>query len=134
MSVDNTDVKYTLILEGIDRLENGMKSAKHHTDALGESMHHLKETALELVGAYVGFEVLKESLGEWELHQKAVAKLSQMYDNNKDSLHENLAELKEIAEKQENLTGIHTENTMAAEANLMKYRDCLLYTSPSPRD
>ncbi len=123
MSVDNTDVKYTLILEGIDRLESGMKNAKHHTDALGESMHHLKETAMELIGAYVGFEVLKESLGEWEKHKVAVAELSQMYANNSDHIKMNVDELKELAEQTQHLTGIHSEEAMAAETNLMKYKD-----------
>lgn len=123
MSVDNTDVKYTLILEGIDRLESGMKNAKHHTDALGESMGHLKGMVLEVVGAYMGFEVLKESLGEWEKHKVAVAELSQMYANNSDHIKMNVDELKELAEQTQHLTGIHSEEAMAAETNLMKYKD-----------
>ena len=123
MSVDNTDVKYTLILEGIDRLESGMKNAKHHTDALGESMGHLKGMVLEVVGAYMGFEVLKESLGEWEKHKVAVAELSQMYANNSDHIKMNVDQLKELAEQTQHLTGIHSEEAMAAETNLMKYKD-----------
>ena len=123
MSVDNTDVKYTLILEGIDRLESGMKNAKHHTDALGESMGHLKGMVLEVVGAYVGFKVLKESLGEWEKHKVAVAELSQMYANNSDHIKMNVDELKELAEQTQHLTGIHSEEAMAAETNFMKYKD-----------
>ena len=89
-------------------------------------MHHLKEMAVELIGVYAGFEVLKESVTEWRQHSEAVARLTQMYQNNQGTVHESLEQMKEIAEKQENLTGIHSENTMAAEANLMKYRDLKL--------
>lgn len=121
--MEDQEVKYKLILDGIDRLEAGMKSAKSHGDALTDTMHHLKSMVLEVVGAYAGFEVLKESLVDWEHHRVAVAELSQMYSNNSGNIKENLDQLKELAEQQEKLTGIHSENTMAAEQNLLKYKD-----------
>src|ERR1017187_9993229 len=123
MSDTNTDVKYTLVLEGIDRLEAGMKSAKTHADGLHESMGHLKSMVGELVVAYAGFEVMKESLNEFEKHKVAVAELTTMYQNNSNATKETLEGLTELAEKQQHLTGIHSEETMAAEQNLLKYKD-----------
>lgn len=113
--------EYTLKLH--DEFSHGMHEAKEHADALHHSMEHLKEIVGEVIAAYYGFEVLKESLGEFELHQEAVASLSIMYKNNSEYIHENIEQLKELAEVQENLTGIHSEDTMAAEQNLMKFRD-----------
>ncbi len=121
--MEDNQVKYTLILEGIDRLEHSMQSAKHHTDALHESMGHLKSMALELVGAYLGFEFLKESALEFNKVNVAVESLTQMYANNGKAVGATLEHIKDLAEQEERLTGIHVENSMAAEQNLMKYND-----------
>jgi hypothetical protein len=119
---DNTDVKYTLILEGIDRLESSLKTAKHHTDELGDAMGHLKTVVVEAIAAYAGFETLKESLKDFQAHKVAVAELTAMYKNNSEGMSENVEQLKEIAEKQQKQTGVFAENTMAAESALMKYK------------
>jgi hypothetical protein len=116
-------VRYELELGGVDKFEHGMSSMKGHADMLEGSMHHLKLAAIEMIGAYAGFETLKASLEEFTKHKVAVAELSQMYENNSKFVGTNLESLKELAEKQEELTGIHSENTMAAEQSLMKYRD-----------
>lgn len=117
------DVRYEMILGGVDKFEAAIKSMKSHTDMLESSMHHLKSMVMELVGAYAGFEILKESFKEFEEHKVAVATLTQMYDNNRDSVGMTIEQLKELAEQQEKITGVHSEVTMAAEQNLMKYKD-----------
>lgn len=121
--MDNQEVKYTLILEGLDRLEKGMASAKSHSDGLDGVMGKLKGTVLGLIGAYAGFEALKASLHEFQEHKIAVATLTQMYENNRDSVKMTIEQLDELAEKTESLTGIESEHVMAAEQTLMKYKD-----------
>lgn len=119
----NTEVKYTLILEGLDRLEKGMASAKTHTSALDGALGSLKGAVMGLVGAYASFEFLKDSFKEFEEHKIAVGTLTQMYNNNRDSVDLTLKQLDELAERTESLTGIESEHVMAAEQVLMKYKD-----------
>lgn len=121
--MDNTEVKYTLILEGLDRLEKGMVSAKSHTNALDGAMGSLKGAVMGLVGAYASFEFLKESFNVFEENKVAVATLTQAYNNNSDSVNMNMEGLEKLAEEQENLNGILEKNTYAAEQSLMKFSD-----------
>ncbi len=54
--MDNQEVKYTLILEGIDRLERSMKGSKSNADALDSSMRGLKNSILGVISAYAAFD------------------------------------------------------------------------------
>lgn len=121
--MSDQDVRYRMYLDGVGQFEHGMASMKEHANLLDSSMSHLKSIVFELAGAYAGFEVIKESLEIFKQHQEEVQKLTVMYENNKDSVHETLPQLEALALAQEKITGIYQENFMAAESNLMKYRD-----------
>lgn len=115
------EVSFLLKLQ--DQFSKPMQEAKGHADALEHSMEGLKETVIELAGIYAGAEFLKGSFEEYTEHTEAVAKLTAMYNNNKESVKENLDQLKELSEHLEKTTGIDAEATLAAESSLMKYKD-----------
>src|ERR1017187_4106710 len=86
--MDNQEVKYTLILEGIDRMESGMKSAKVHTDALDHSFGHLQGMIREIgiaIGLSFGIEKLvefgKESVKQFEKIEHAKTQLTNALQN-----------------------------------------------------
>lgn len=120
MSTENR-AEYSLNLK--DNFSKGMKEAKEHAEGFAHSMEHVIEHLSEIAAVYASFEVLKDSLEEFEKHKEAVASLGQMYQNNAGYIKENIDQLKELAENQEKTTGIHSEDTLAAEQNLMKFRD-----------
>lgn len=106
-----------------DNFSKPLEDAKHSAEGFHESVMHIVE-ALGLVElAHEAFDFLKESLSEFDKHQVVLASLTQMYNNNSASVSVNIDELKELAEAQEKLTGVRSEDTMQAEQNLLKFRE-----------
>jgi hypothetical protein len=117
------EVRYEVKLDGTDKFEHGIDGMKHHANEFHEAMGELKKTLIEFFAIEKIMEFGEESFKEFEKNKTSVAELTQMYNNNSKSVSLNLGELKELAEQQEKLTGIHSESTMAAEENLMKFKD-----------
>lgn len=119
MALDN-QVIYELLLK--DGFSAPLENAEHKAKGFHESVMHIIEALGIMELAHKAFEFIGESLKEFEAHQVAVASLTQMYKNNSDSVGMNVAELKELAEQQQKLTGIHSEEIMTAEQRLMKFK------------
>lgn len=115
------NIEYELNLK--DNFSKPLEDAKRSAEGFHESVLHIVE-ALGLVElAHEAFDFLKESLSEFDKHQSILAGLTQMYKNNSESVSVNISQLKELAEAQEKLTGIRSEDTMQAEQNLLKFRE-----------
>lgn len=116
----NEKVEYELGLK--DLFSGPLKEAEGHAKGFHESVMHIIEALGIMELAHKVFEEIGESLKEYEAHQVAVASLTQMYKNNTDSVGMNVHELEELAEAQQKLTGIHSEEIMKGEQTLMKYK------------
>lgn len=115
------NVEYELNLK--DNFSKPLEDAKHSAEGFHESVLHIVEALGLVEAAHEAFDFLKESLSEFDRHQVVLAGLTQMYNNNSESVSVNISELKELAEAQEKLTGVRSEDTMQAEQNLLKFRE-----------
>ena len=116
-------VTYILNLE--DRLSGGITHAKGETDKLHESMHHVRETILEVgkaLGVAFGIEKMiefgKESYEVYEKVHKAETSLSNTMQNMGTYSKESFEQLTEGAKELHKHTGIATSELMGLQSRL----------------
>jgi hypothetical protein len=121
-------VAYDIIINNkggatLKQISSESKNAKAGVLSLGEGFSELKRTVLEFAGAYAGIEIIKESLHAYTDERNELIKLGQVYKDNHGNTTLTLQQLDEMADKQENLTGIHKEETAGVEGVLLSHKN-----------
>lgn len=100
-----------------------MDHAISKTDGLKDGLHGVTSKVVELVAAYASFETVKSSYEVFEKQKLTLVDLGQTYKNNAAYTNESLQSLKDLADAQEQKTGVFKEDTEVIEMSLLKHHD-----------